>query len=327
MNILLIIQNSKIPVTNYGGIERVVWYLAKELHDMRHHVYMLAAKGSTCPYAEVIEYNPALSFAQQIPKEIDIIHCQNGVDESIVHLPHVVTAHCNYMKGKLDRNTIFVSRNHASRYGSDSFVYNGMDWDDYGEVDLHTPRHYYHFLGKAAWRVKNVRGAISTIKAMPHEHLRVLGGYRFNFKMGLRFTFSPKISFDCMVGGSKKLRLLNGSKGLIFPVLWDEPFGIAITESLYMGAPVFGTPYGSLPELVSPEVGFLTTNQGELVSHLLHHYHYSPKTCHEYAADEFGSKLMAKRYLEKYEQVLNGHPLNEKAPEEIMVNQTYTWNK
>lgn len=179
MNILLIIQNSKIPIINYGGIERVVWYLAKELVDMGHHVSLLAASGSSCPFAQVITYNPEKSLAEQIPKGTDIIHSQDGLDESIADFPHVITAHCNYMKGKLDKNTIFVSRNHAERYGSNCFVYNGMDWNDYGKVTLGYPRTYYHFLGKAAWRVKNVRGAISTIKATPHEHLRILGGASF----------------------------------------------------------------------------------------------------------------------------------------------------
>lgn len=119
--------------------------------------------------------------------------------------------------------------------------------------------------------------------------------------------------------------LLNGSKGLIFPVLWDEPFGIAITESLYFGAPVFGTPYGSLPELVNEEVGFLTNNQQELISHLTDSYHYVPKVCHEYAADNFNSRLMAIRYLEKYETVLNGGTLNKECPEEIAAARSYKW--
>lgn len=325
MNILLIIQNSRIPVVNYGGIERVVWYLAKELAELGHHVSLLAAPGSYCPFADVVAYNPGKPLAEQIPEGTDIIHAQDGLDESVADFPHVITAHCNYMKGKLDKNTVFVSRNHAERYGSSSYVYNGMDWNDYAKVDLECPRNYYHFLGKAAWRVKNVRGAISTVKAMPHEHLRVLGGYRFNFKMGLRFTFSPKISFEGMVGGAKKSMLLNGSKGLIFPVLWDEPFGIAITESLYFGAPVFGTPYGSLPELVNEEVGFLTNNQQELISHLTDSYHYVPKVCHEYAADNFNSRLMAIRYLEKYETVLNGGTLNKECPEEIAAARSYKW--
>lgn len=157
--------------------------------------------------------------------------------------------------------------------------------------------------------------------------LEYWGGHRFNFKMGLRFTFSPKISFDGMVGGEKKSMLLNGSKGLIFPVLWDEPFGIAITESLYFGAPVFGTPYGSLPELINEEVGFLTNKQQELIDHLQHNYHYSPKVCHEYAADNFNSRVMAERYVEKYELVLNGGTLNLQCPEEIMTEHSYKWIK
>ena len=44
--------------------------------------------------------------------------------------------------------------------------------------------------------------------------------------------------------------LLNASRGLIFPVRWHEPFGLAVIESLYFGCPVFATPYGALPELV-----------------------------------------------------------------------------
>ena len=327
MNILLICTKNKIPVTNYGGTERVIWYLAKELNQMRHNITILAAQGSSCPFARVIPYNPKISIREQIPQNIDIIHCQDQVDKSIQDKPHVVTVHGNFMKGKLDLNTIFVSLNHAKRYGSQSFIYNGMDWSDYGNVDLNSKRSYYHFLGKAAWRVKNVRGAIRIIKAIPEAHLKVLGGYRFNFKMGLRFTFSPKTSFYGMVGGVLKNQLLNGSKGLVFPVLWDEPFGIAIIESLYFGAPVFGTPYGSLPELVKKDVGFLTNNQNEMIQHLINNYNYSPKICHEYATDNFNSKLMAKRYLTKYEQVLNGYVLNNNYPEEIHNNNIYTWIK
>ena len=223
---------------------------------------------------------------------------------------------------------IFVSRNHASRFGSDSYVYNGMDWDDYGDVDFSRSRDYFHFLGKAAWRVKNVKGAIDVVRAIPGARLKVLGGHRFNFKMGLRLTFSPRISFKGMVGGERKSSLLNGSRGLIFPVLWDEPFGLAITESLYFGAPVFGTPYGSLPELVNGDVGFLTDSESEMVAHIANDYHYSQRLCHDYAVDKFNSRVMAERYLEKYEQVLNGHALNDVGKLKSNGAYTrYTWKK
>ncbi len=106
---------------------------------------------------------------------------------------------------------------------------------------------------------------------------------------------------------------------------WDEPFGLAITESLYCGAPVFGTPYGSLPELVTPEVGFLTADSAEMTEHLLHGYHYTPQTCHEYAADLFNSQVMAKAYLQKYEQAANGHPLNEHLPHALKPDGKQPW--
>lgn len=323
MNIVLVI-GSVIPVTAYGGTQRVIWYLGKELVKLGHCVTFLAGRGSTCDFARVIPIEPARNIIEQIPEEADIVHFNNAAPAG-VRKPYIVTYHGNFIPGNLERNAVFVSRNHAARYGSTSFVYNGLDWDDYGPVDFRTPRKDFHFLGKAAWSVKNVKGAIDVVKALPGEHIHILGGYRFNLKMGMRFTFTPKARFHGMVGGEEKLRFLKNSKGLIFPVKWDEPFGLAITESLYCGAPVFGTPYGSLPELVTPEVGFLSADSAEMTEHLLHGYHYTPQTCHEYAADLFNSQVMAKAYLQKYEQTANGHPLNEHLPHALKPDGKQPW--
>ena len=180
-------------------------------------------------------------------------------------------------------------------------------------------RSYYHFLGNAAWRVKNVQGAIDIIHQTKKEKLKVLGGTRLNINMGFRFTPSPRIRFYGMVGGIKKFSLLDNSKGLIFPVKWHEPFGLAIIESLYFGCPVFGTPYGSLPEIVNSEVGFLSANSKELQHALENENHFSPKNCHEYAVENFNSKKMALQYLDKYEQVLNGKTLNTVNPSLIEI--------
>jgi glycosyltransferase involved in cell wall biosynthesis len=189
-----------------------------------------------------------------------------------------------------------------------------MDWDDYGQVDLAVKREYYHFLGKAAWKKKNLKGAIQIISRSKGEHLKVLGGWRLNLKMGPRFTVSPKVSFAGMVGGEKKNALLQRSKGLIFPVRWNEPFGLAIIESLYFGCPVFGTPYGSLPELVTGEFGFLSNRSSEIVEALKSTESYSRQKCHEYARDVFNSRKMAESYLEIYNKVLNGEKLNKNKP-------------
>ena len=237
MRILIYLDNL-IPARTYGGTERVMWYLGKELARMGHTVYFLCHPGSTCDFATVIPHDPRLPFDGQVPTGVDVIHF-NNCTMGRLEKPYIVTHHGNFLQGDLDRNSVFVSADHARRHGSASFVYNGLDWSDYGDPGLRSERRYYHFLGKAAWRIKNVQGAIDTVKALPGERLLVLGGYRLNLKMGLRLTLTPKARFAGMVGGERKNELLRHSKGLIFPVRWDEPFGLAITESLYFGAPVF----------------------------------------------------------------------------------------
>lgn len=310
---ILIVLDTKFPVVNYGGTERVMWYLGEELSKRNHKVSFLCQQGSVCPFAYCIAFDPSKHINEQIPEDVDLIHFNNGTAGYSGKKPYIVTYHGNY-NTLIDKNAVFVSRNHAERNGSNSYVYNGLNWDDYGTVDFNNERRYFHFLGKAAWRVKNVTGAIDIVKNLPGEQLYVLGGYRLNLKMGFRFTLTPKVHFLGMIGGEKKLHYLKASKGLIFPVRWHEPFGLAITESMYCGAPVFGTPYGSLPELITWETGFLTSSKEEMIMHILNDYHYSPKICHEYARDLFNSQIMARCYLEKYEIVLNGGVLNSKQP-------------
>ncbi|MFI3320448.1 MAG: glycosyltransferase [Rikenellaceae bacterium] len=305
MNIVLVL-NALLPATNYGGTQRVIWYLAKELVEMKHNITLLAKKGSTCPFAKVVYINDNIPLHEQIPANTDIVHYNSSADP-LTKEPYVVTIHGNAAHNNSTDRSIYVSRNHAERYNSKHFIYNGLDWADYGEVstsDFVTRDNHHHFLAKASWKVKNVKGAVRIIDSVPNGHLEVLGGYRFNFKMGWRFTLSPNASFRGMVGGENKLKYLRRSRGLIFPVIWHEPFGLAITESLYFGAPVFGTQMGSLPELVTNEFGYLSNDEDDIAK-AIRDADFSHKRCHEYAMDCFNSKVMALAYLEKYEQVIN----------------------
>lgn len=313
---ILIAFNGNIPVTKYGGIERVTWYLGKGLADLGHKVTFLVRKGSKCDFADILTINEEKNILDQIPDQIDVVHFQftpPNIDE--IRKPYVITCHGNtYQESIFNINTIFVSKNHAERYGSESFVYNGLDWNDYLKPDLNLQRSYFHFLGKGAWHVKNLKGAIDVIKGTKSERLEVLGGHRFNLKMGFRFTFSRRIGFHGMIGGSKKDALLNRSKGLIFPVIWHEPFGLALIESLYFGCPVFATPYGSIPEIVNKDVGFLSCEKEKLIQAIEGAGSYSKKKCHQLAAEMFNSRKMALSYLEKYEQVMSNKTLNKVPP-------------
>jgi glycosyltransferase involved in cell wall biosynthesis len=209
----------------------------------------------------------------------------------------------------MDENTAFVSANQASRFGSDVFVHNGIDLDDYPVPDLSKKRTHTHFLAKAAWRLKNVKGAIN-VATKAKENLIVMGGTRLNLKMGFRFTPNLNVRFKGMVGNEVKSAVMNASKGLIFPVLWHEPFGIAIIESLYFGCPVFGTPYGSLPELIPAKYGVLSNSESVLAEAVRNAGSFDNRLCHEYAADNFNMGKITSDYLVLYEKVLNGQKLS-----------------
>jgi glycosyltransferase involved in cell wall biosynthesis len=85
-------------------------------------------------------------------------------------------------------------------------------------------------------------------------------------------------------------------------------------ESLYFGCPVFGTPYGSLTEIIQPNVGITSNSLSALVEGVQHADQFDTKTCHEYVMENFTSKQMTINYLKQYETVLNGQHLNQTAP-------------
>ena len=156
MNIL-IVNNSVIPALKYGGTERVIWWLGKELVRLGHDVTYLVAKDSYCPFAKVLNYDATIPLNQQIPKNIDVVHLNCGTNELPIK-PYISTMHGNTnQQFKLNKNTVFVSKNHAERFGSNVYVHNGLDPEDYGKPSLSNKKNYIHFLGDAAWRVKNVK--------------------------------------------------------------------------------------------------------------------------------------------------------------------------
>jgi glycosyltransferase involved in cell wall biosynthesis len=311
---ILIVNNTSIPVKQYGGTERVIWWLGKELVKRGHQVSYLVGPGSHCDFATGVHtLNHSIPFNQQIPSGVDLVHLNCKVNEQ-PNIPYIFTLHGNNNdQNPLDLNTVFVSKNHASRYGSDSYVHNGIDPADYGDPGLDQKRNYFHFLGDGAWRVKNLRGAIKIVQQSKIK-FRVIGGKRFNFNQGIRLTFDPRIKFEGLIGGVEKNNLLKGSRGLIFPVLWNEPFGLSIVESLYFGCPVFGTPYGSLTEIIHPSVGVTSNSLSALVDAVQNANQFDPKICHEYVMENFTSTQMTKAYLSKYETVLNGRHLNAQTP-------------
>lgn len=301
-----IVHDTPIPALKYGGTERLIWWLGQALTSLGHKVTYVVPKGSTCPFADLIlrpERNSKVN--DLIPEDADIVHSFATLSEEITK-PLIVTIGGNGQVGeKYHPNTVFVSKNHAERHDSKAFVHNGINPDEYPAYDSSVKENFCYFLAKASWSVKNVKGCIKIAKKA-NVPIHIMGGYRLSLNRNVKWLG--------MIGGEKKLDTLKRGSALLFPVRWNEPFGLAIVEAFLTGSPVFGTPYGSLPELVTKDVGVLSNNSHELAEALKNMNRYDRDSLRKYALDNFTHIHMAEKYLNYYEHIISGKKISESEP-------------
>jgi glycosyltransferase involved in cell wall biosynthesis len=289
----------RLPPAGYGGTERVVVALARGLATLGHRVTLLAAPGTRVPEATVLEIPPAeltdpdTDLAALLPSGTDILHLHFPVRRMLAH-PFVQTFHGNLGAGDtVLPNNIFVSRDHARRYGSETFVYNGLDPADYrfqaskDDYDL--------FLGRLH-SAKGYRWAVAAAKRSGRR-LLVAGGWRPSFRRNIRYMGQ--------VAGSKKTALLAGARCLWMPALWDEPFGLTTIEALFSGTPVLGTRRGALPEVITPSVGALCETFDEMIAAAETIGTRDPEACRAHAERYFSHVVMAEEYLRMYRAMLD----------------------
>ena len=68
------------------------------------------------------------------------------------------------------------------------------------------------------------------------------------------------------VSHERKLELLAGASALLFPIRWNEPFGMVMIEAMACGTPVLAFPEGAAPKVVDHgRTGFLCDDQAAMV--------------------------------------------------------------
>ncbi len=110
------------------------------------------------------------------------------------------------------------------------------------------------------------------------------------------------------VQGERKLKLIAKAKALLFPIQWDEPFGMAPIEALACGTPVVTMARGALPEIIEHGVnGFLAKNEREFKHYMTRVDEIDPAACRESVEKKFSAETMVERYLERYKTVIEMH--------------------
>jgi glycosyltransferase involved in cell wall biosynthesis len=335
---ILLFHPTLLPPRNYGGVERVLLWLAKGLVERGHRVYVAALRGSVlpdgCELVEVVgektysakDFNssrnlhrPGTSLNLEVPSGLDMIHFMAPILPEVwnqLQCPAILTVHGNAKPGeRYPKNSVFLSQDHARRHGAKKFIYNGIDPSEY-QFTPSSKQNSYLFLSKTNWRVKNLSGAIRYCIAAGVQ-LKIAGGNR-PFLKRLSCNFRSNLDWIGPVNGKYKAKLLAEAKALIFPVAWPEPFGLVVAEAFISGTPVLASRKGSLLELVPSDVGALFETQEEWIE-CLHRLKedrlpWEPERCREWALSQFHYAKMAEAYEQAYKLVIAGELLNHEVP-------------
>jgi len=116
---------------------------------------------------------------------------------------------------------------------------------------------------------------------------------------------NPKIRFIGNLQSTRKIRFISNAKALLFPIDWDEPFGMAILEALACGTPVIAMNRGAMPEIIQHGYnGFLAKNAKEFKEYVKRVNEIDPKNCRKSVLKNFTAEIMAKNYIDRYSQIL-----------------------
>ena len=117
---------------------------------------------------------------------------------------------------------------------------------------------------------------------------------------------APRIDGDRVrlvgeVDETAKGRLLAGAAALLFPIAWDEPFGLVVVEALAAGTPVIAFPRGSVPELVDDGVtGFVVPDVDAMTAAIGRVDQLDRAACRDAAERRFSVDRMLDDLLDRY---------------------------
>lgn len=115
-----------------------------------------------------------------------------------------------------------------------------------------------------------------------------------------------RINYVGNLSGKRKQSFIGEAKALLFPIQWDEPFGMAVIEALACGTPVVAMKRGAMPEIIQHGVnGWLASNEEEFFEYANRVDEIDPEACRKSVEDLFSAKVMADTYVERYREVID----------------------
>jgi glycosyltransferase involved in cell wall biosynthesis len=166
---------------------------------------------------------------------------------------------------------------------------------------------YAAFLGRFS-AVKGVHHAIDAahLAGVP---IRLAGRPHWNDDDYFRRQVEARLADEGVdtvgeVGGAAKIDFLRRARALLFPIEWEEPFGLVMVEAMMCGTPVLAFRRGSVPEVVEDGVtGFQCRNVREMAARLRELEAFDRRRCRARALERFGAPRMVADHLRLYESL------------------------
>lgn len=322
-----------VPPDGYGGIEWVVSLLTEGLTDRGHDVTLFAAPGSStdaklvaplddAPGTGNVERPNELTQALKAylaADEFDVIHDHSLVGPAVGSIlrgrpPVFHTLHGSWTPttrryyGMLHDRLRLVAISNAQRSINPDIsyagtVYNAVDLDRYPFRD-HKDR-YLLFVG----RVNEDKGPDRAVDIAHRVGLPLKMVIKRSERAEKAFWeqhVAPRLHGDEEVfeniDEGQKLALYAGAAATLFPIRWDEPFGLVMIESLACGTPVVACSKGAAPEVVRDgATGFLRNDDDSLAEAARHAGEIDPEACRSDVAARFSAEVMVGRYESLFE--------------------------
>jgi glycosyltransferase involved in cell wall biosynthesis len=331
-----------VPPKLYGGTERVVSWLTEELVTQGHEVTLFASGDSlttarlipACPEAlrlnsqcldELAHHICLLERVLREKDEFDLIHFHIDYLHfplSRSHaLPQVSTLHGRLDYPDLiplyrefsDMPVISISDSQrrplpwANWHGT---VHHGLPEDSF-EPCL-APGEYLAFLGRVSPE-KGLDDAIQIARrcGMPLKiAAKIDRADRDYFDTRIRpFLDHSLVEFIGEIREHEKNEFLGKATALLFPIRWEEPFGIVMIEAMASGVPVIAYPRGSVPEIIEDGVsGYLVHDIDSAVQAVSRISGIERHVCRRRFEERFTAKRMAQDYLTVYQGLAKPEP-------------------
>ena len=326
-----------VPPRLYGGIELVVDRLALGFQEAGHDVMLFATGDSTCAVPRQSHFPVAQGWriGMSVP---ELLHVAAAYDAAagfdIVHdhtlagpfyaerhpgLPVVTTVH-SPMEGeyaelyaRMEQRTRLVAISEAQRRPVPDIhvarvIHHGIDAADFpvGAGD----GGYFLFLG----RMSPDKGAHRAMEAAWKAGVPLVMAAKMRDKAEFEYFehyvqpyLNDQLQYLGEVPHERKLELLAGARALLFPIRWNEPFGMVMVEALACGTPVIAFPEGAAPEVVEHGVtGFLCNDVPDMIEAIGEVGRIDRRACRTAVEGRFSARRMTEDYLALFDDVLAG---------------------